>query len=107
MTPARIAPELQREREDRRGPGLTGRRGEHRPAADSLHLSQIRGQYRAAEGGRIPARAFSQGHLKLGKLLADLIGCPHQVTRLGAAPSAQPRPGDLDRDDGRRARIPG
>ena len=87
--------------------GLAGRRGEHRPAADSLHLRQIRSQHRAAGGGRIPARALAQGQLEFGELLADVISCLHEVTRFGAARGAQPRPRDLNRGDGRRADILG
>ena len=45
--------------------------------------------------------------MKFGELLADLIGHPHQVTRLRTARGAQPRAGDLDRSHSRRAHIRG
>ena len=100
-------PHLQREREDRHRPGLTGRRGEHRPAADGFQLTQIRGQHRPASRSRIPARPLPQRQLKLGKQLAELISHLHQVTRPSAAGSDQPRTGDVNRVDGRRAHVPG
>jgi hypothetical protein len=69
---------------------------------------QVRGlAARPGPGSGILARALSQGQLEFGELPADLIGYPHEVTRLGAARGAQPGPGDLNCGDGRRADIRG
>jgi hypothetical protein len=105
--PGADRPDLQREREDRRRPGLTCRQREDRPAAPGFSAGQIRGQHRAARGGCIQARALPQGQVRFGELLADLISHPHQVTRLRAGRGTQPRAGDLNRSHGRRAHIRG
>ena len=79
-TPARIAPIRSGNAKIAAGADLTCRQREDRPAApDGFRVSQVRGQDRAARGRDIEARALAQGQLKLGELLADLIG--HAASR--------------------------
>ncbi len=100
-------PDHQREREDRRRPGPARRRRERRPAGPRFPVGQVRGQHRAAGGGRIEQGPFPEGQLQLGELPADLVGHLHQVTRLRVPRGAQPGTGDLNPGNHRRAHVRG
>lgn len=105
--PAADSPDLQREREDRRGPGLAGGRGENRPAAIDFPDAQIRSQYRGFRGVNVRHRAFAQGQLELGQPRADPVGRVDEVTRLGALPRAQPPTRHRHGGHGRHAGVCG
>ena len=105
--PAADSPDLQREREDRRGPGPAGGLGEDRPAAIDVRVAQIRSQYRRSSCVHVRHRAFAQGQLELGQPLADPVGRVNEVPRLRSLPRAQPPTGCRHGGHGRHARVGG
>jgi hypothetical protein len=90
--PGADRPDGQRDREDRPGPELAGRRGERRPPPDGLRIAQVGGQDRRGRGQHVMARPLAQHQLSLGQLLAGRAGHAHHEIRVAAARGRHPRP---------------